>query len=394
MKAFILSTNAELVSLITRACERVQPPVVAMPGLPSMQAEAGLVAPATPDVVIFDSSSFPGESLVMLERIAQQFPKAVMMLLSSDRSPEALIAAMRAGVREVLPLPVLQSDIEVAIDRISQKLEASTADDGKILSFISCKGGSGATFIAANLSYALATLGRKRVLLIDLNQQFGDAALYVSDQKPVMTLADICAAGARLDINLLESGVLRVSPNFSLLAASDNPDPAEEIRPENFENVLQLARRHFDFVVIDMGRQVNTLSIRALDSSDLIFPVLQQSLPYLRNARRLLDIFSSLGYRREKIQLTLNRHENSAAVTLAELERVLDQRVAHRVPNNYEIANDSINQGVPVLQMARSSSISKSLAEWVNRLVDSNTPSTGSIIRRIFVRNSAGQETH
>ena len=108
----------------------------------------------------------------------------------------------------------------------------------------------------------------------------------------------------------------------------------------------------------------------------------------------LLDIFSSLGYRREKIQLTLNRHENSAAVTLAELERVLDQRVAHRVPNNYEIANDSINQGVPVLQMARSSSISKSLAEWVNRLVDSNTPSTGSIIRRIFVRNSAGQETH
>jgi pilus assembly protein CpaE len=146
-------------------------------------------------------------------------------------------------------------------------------------------------------------------------------------------------------------------------------------------------------VVIDMGRQVNTLSIRALDNSDLIFPVLQQSLPYLRNARRLLDIFSSLGYRREKIQLTLNRHENSAAVTLPELERVLDQRVAYRVPNNYEIANDSINQGVPVLQMARSSSISKSLAEWVNRLVESHTPSAGSIIRRIFVRNSAGQAT-
>ena len=200
MKAFILSTNAELVSLVTRACERLQPPVVAMPGLPSMQAESGLAAPAAPDIVIFDSSSFPGEGVAMLERIAQQFPKAVMMLLSSDRSPETLIAAMRAGVREVLPLPVLQSDIEVAIERISQKIEASTNEDGKILSFISCKGGSGATFIAANLSHALATLGRKRVLLVDLNQQCGDAALYVSDQKPAMTRADVCAAGDWISI--------------------------------------------------------------------------------------------------------------------------------------------------------------------------------------------------
>ena len=391
MKAFIISNNSDLTALIKRACERHHPPVTVMQGLPSMHAEGGFAAPATPDLVIFDASGYPGEGEGMLERLAQQFPKAVMMLLSSDRSPEILIAAMRAGVREVLPLPVMQSDIEVALDRITQKMGAAAQDDGKVLSFISCKGGSGATFVAANLAYALAMLGRKRVLLIDLNLQFGDAALYVSDQKPSMTLAEVCAAAARLDINLLESSTLKISPNFSILAASDNPDPAEDIRPEQFESVLQLARHHYDFTVIDMGRQVNAISIRALDNSDLIYPVLQQSLPYLRNARRLLDIFSSLGYRREKIQITLNRFENSGSVTVAELERVLDLKVMHRVPNNYEITNESINQGVPVLQLARSSSISKSMAEWVNRLVDISVPTAGSIIRRIFVRNSSVQ---
>ncbi len=394
MKAFILSTNTELVTLVTRACERLHPPVIALPGLPSMKADAGFAATTAPDLIIFDAASCPGEGVGMLERLALQFPKALMMMLSSDRSPETLIAAMRAGVREVLPLPVLQSDIQVAIERILQKIDTAAADEGKILSFVSCKGGSGATFIASNLSHALAMLGRKRVLLIDLNLQFGDAALYVSDQKPPMTLADVCAAGARLDVNLLESGTLHVSSGFSLLAASDNPNPDEEIRPDQFESVMQIARRHYDFVVIDMGRQVNAVSIRALDSSDLILPVMQQSLPYLRNGRRLMDIFSSLGYRRDKIQLTLNRFENSAAVTVAELERVLELRVGHRVPNNYEVANESINQGVPVLQLARSSSISKSLAEWVNRLVDGDTPSTGSIIRRIFVRSPSGQQAH
>lgn len=394
MKAFILSTDSELIALIQRACERHQPPITAMRGLPSMQAEGGFAAPVAPDIVIFDAASYHGEGVQMLEKLAQQFPRAVTMLLSSDRSPDTLIAAMRAGVREVLPLPVMQSDIEVALDRIAQQLGAAAQEDGKVLSFISCKGGSGATFIAANLAHALSMLGRKRVLLIDLNQQFGDAALYVSDQKPSMTLADVCAAGARLDINLLESSVLRMSQYFGILAASDSPDPAEDIRPEQFESVLQLARRHYDFTVIDMGRQVNPISIRALDNSDLIYPVLQQSLPYLRNGRRLLDIFSSLGYRRDKIELTLNRFESSASVTVAEMERVLDLRVMHRVPNNYDVAVDSINQGVPVLQLARSSSISKSLAEWVNRLVDINAPTAGSIIRRIFVRGASGQEAH
>jgi hypothetical protein len=78
MKAFILSTDSELISLVGRACERHHPPVMAMQGLPSMSAEGGFVAPGNPDVLVFDASSYPGEGVSMLERLAQQFPKAVM----------------------------------------------------------------------------------------------------------------------------------------------------------------------------------------------------------------------------------------------------------------------------------------------------------------------------
>lgn len=100
---------------------------------------------------------------------------------------------------------------------------------------------------------------------------------------------------------------------------------------------------------MDLGRQINPVNVRALDVSDFIYPIFQQSLPYLRNGRRLFEIFSALGYRQEKIQIVINRFESSASLDTDEYERVLGKRFTYRIPNNHEVVNESINQGLPVL---------------------------------------------
>ena len=392
MKAFILSSDKDIRALIQRTCEAHQPALEIIQSVPGMQSEGGWVALHAPDIVVVDANSYPGKAIEIITGLTQKYPKAVSMLLSSDRSPEILIEAMRVGVREVVSLPVGQADFEAALKRITEKCNSSDKNEGKLLSFISCKGGSGTTFIAANLSCALSALGRKRVLLIDLNQQFGDAALYVSDLKATVALSEVCNSIDRMDVNLLKTSVLEVTPNFNILAASDQIENSSEISAEQFSNLIQLVRQHYDFVIMDLGRQINHVTVQALDASDLIYPVLQQSLPYLRNGRRLFDIFSALGYRREKIHTVLNRYDSASPLDAAEFERVLGQRLSYRIPNSHEIVNESINQGLPVLQMARSSAISKSLVEWVNSLVNINAPTATSLIRRIFVRNSAATE--
>ena len=389
MKALILSNDKETKALIQRTCQVHQPALEIIQPLPGMQSDVGLITLNSPDVVVIDANGYGDKSLEIIASMTQKYPKAFFMLLSSDRSSEMLIEAMRLGVREVVALPIVLPDLQAALQRITEKISTTDKNEGKLLSFLSCKGGSGTTFIAANLAYALSALGRKRVLLIDLNQQFGDAALYVSDLKASLTLSDVCNSVDRMDLNLLESSVLHVTPNFNILASSDQVENSADIHVDQFSSLLQFVRQHYDFTIMDLGRQINPINVRALDVSDFIYPIFQQSLPFLRNGRRLFEIFSALGYRQEKIQIVINRFESSASLDAAEYERVLGQRVAHRIPNNHEIVNESINQGLPVLQMARSSPITKSLVEWVNSLVDISTPSTTSLIRRIFVRNSA-----
>ena len=388
MNAFILSNDSELRALVSRVCSNRAPAVTVLTALPSMQTDFSPTVAGQPDLVIIDASSFPDAASGMLGRMAEKYPQAAIMLLSSDRSPEYLINAMRAGVREVIPLPLASADLDAALDRLSHKLSSTQQFDGKVMTFVSAKGGVGTTFISANLAHALSVLGKKRVLLVDLNTAFGDATLYVSDVKPVRTLADVCRDIHRLDINLLESSVIRVSPTFSVLAAPAEPDPVEDLNPDHVETIMQLARRHYDFVLIDLGRQVSTTSVRVLDNTDTIVLLMQQTLPDLRGARHLLDIFGSLGYRREKTHLLLNRHESGAALTPTEIERILEQKIATRIPNHFEAANESINQGTPILQLARSNPVSKAFADWVNQLADTASPVKAGIIRRIFVRSS------
>lgn len=388
MKALILTTDRELNTKIAQICAALAQPITVINALPTMLPEIGIATAQPPDLVLLDAAMNESKLLDTLERLGKQYPQAALVLLTHHQAPEMLIAAMRAGVREVVAVPLQNQELEQALERLEKKLATTRQKDGKVLSFMSCKGGSGATFLASNLAVALANVANKKTLLIDLNLQFGDAALYLSDLKPVMTLADVCAQLNRLDADLLKSSLIRVSPNCGILAASNDLDPATEIRGEHIDVILQLARRHYDYIVFDIGRQFNCVSVRAFDSSDIIYPILQQSLPYLRDGRRLLDLFAGLGYRKEKIQLILNRHENNGGVSVADMERSLDQRIAHFVPNNFDVVNESINQGVPVLQLARSSTISKSLVDIVNELAHTSVPAHRGMIRRLFDRNN------
>jgi len=389
MRALLISRDSHLYAeLASQGAARV-PPLHLASTRASLREALDRPDSDTPQLVIVDASDADPSEAGLLERLGRQYPSSQLMLLTDQHQHELLITAMRAGVREVLQLPLVHRALHEAMDRIAAAAGITAMRDGKILAFIACKGGSGATFISTNFGYALATLAGKKVLLIDLHGQFGDAALYVSDQKPAMTLSDVCGQIARVDGPFLESCVVHVTPGFGVLAAADDPGQAREAKPEHIDTVLRVARQHYDYVLLDVGRQIDAVSLRALDVTDTIFPVLQLALPDIRDARRLLDIFRSLGYVLDNIRLIVNRYEKGGKLRLQDLHAALGCEVVHTFPNDYIAVTDSVNQGVPVLQLSRSSAAARSLAEMVAMVTARRVQESKGLLDRLFGRLDA-----
>ena len=211
---------------------------------------AGMADEQLPDVLIIDQPSVEDGDLVQVERLSGLHPAMAFIALSSESSSEFLLHAMRAGVREVLPVPVTSATLYPVLDRIAEKLGRRHHASGKVLAFISCKGGSGATFLATNLGYALAASGAKRVALIDMNLQFGDASLFVSDHKPLATLSDVASQIHRLDPSFLASSMLSILPNYGVLAAPSDPAHTSDVKPDHIDAIIKLARQQLSLIHI------------------------------------------------------------------------------------------------------------------------------------------------
>lgn len=323
---------------------------------------------AIPDLLIVDSGREGGGDLKYLEQLGRLHRNMAFIVLCDEPSPEFLIQAMRVGVREVLPSPVASDALQAAVERIRPQLGFNTESKGKILAFVSCKGGSGATFLASNLAYELASHGKK-VALLDCHLQFGDALLFLTEQKPATTLSEVARNIHRLDPAFLASSMVNVAPNLSVLAAPEDPAQGMEVTPEHIEAILKTARAEYDFVIADVSRTLDAQTIKVLDQADTIYGVLQLTLPYIRDGKRLLDIFQSLDYPKSKINLVVNRYQKGGDIGLDALEKSCGTKVARTIPNHYEAVAASVNQGVPIAKLARSSPVSKMLGEWADELV-------------------------
>jgi pilus assembly protein CpaE len=323
-----------------------------------------------PDLIIFESTGDPNSELEFIAKLNVRHPAIEVILLSSDVSSDALLNAMRAGVREVLPSPVSRIALQSSVTHIEENLarQGIQKQAGQVIAFIPCKGGSGSTFLATNLAYILAAEENKKVLLVDLNLHFGDAALFISDQTPTVNLAEVARQIQRMDAAFLSSSLIQVLPNFGLLAAPEDPVQAMEVKPEHVESLLNLARNEYDFVILDVGRALDPVSIKALDMADLNFLVMQLTLPFIRDAKRLLEVFRSLEYPPDKIKMLVNRYEKRSEIRLEDVERTLGIQVFRTLPNSFRAVAASVNQGVPIGKLAHGNPITKSLQELAHLL--------------------------
>ena len=338
------------------------------------------------DLLIVDDVGLEPQDMASIEEAVSHVPQLNCMLVTPAPSTALLMAAMRAGVRHVLPWPLDAQAFAAELSHVWGKKTAGARREGRVVALTSCKGGTGTSFIAMNLAHALATQRGKRVLLVDANQQFADASLLMSDQTPAATLADLCAQIDRLDNAFFDSCVMHVNDNLDVLAGAGDPIRAGELRPAQLERVLTLARSQYDAVIVDLGLGINPLAIHVLDQSDRICMLVRQSVLYLRTGRRMLDIFHELGYATGKVSVLVNQYDKHAPVNLQAFEQSFGMGVAHRFARDDKHAGAALDQGLPIMSIAKGSALAQDIVAFAHTLWPAPQKEKKSGLARLFAQ--------
>lgn len=361
MKVSIISGSAERLAFLSQLTKAQGYEVVQAQLRSGSQGLPQLLAVVVGTVLIVEcTQAQQKQDLAELETFILDRPQTVILMLSEKRDADTLVAAMQAGVREVLLIAFDEADFSAALKRASLRKNLPSFDtksQAKTVAFLSCKGGSGATFLATNFAYILAEEMGLNTVFLDLDLQCGDAAYYVSPGPGKSDIIEITRQIERLDAKLLASSVLHVAPNYDLLSAPEEPDAAYTMGAPALARLMDVVREQYDMVVMDVERVIDPLTTQALEMADVVYVVMENLLPFLRDAKRIVAKCRSLGYSDHKIRLIVNRYEKNGTIDVAQIEKAVGLKVSYTIRSSFQDVAKAINTGVPIIHVNGSNTI-------------------------------------
>jgi pilus assembly protein CpaE len=388
MSTFVIASSETLMNSLRSSVLQCALPlhsaVLRTPG----QALLPLLGAMDSGTLLLDSPpGHSGEDLTALEAWLHSRPRLNVLLLCEDHSKTLLQRAMRAGVREVLPLPPDPQDLAQSLGRWAINVGAAPANPalasslssaatgaapptGRLVAFMGCKGGNGTSFLAANMAHIIATEHQRSCAFVDLDLQCGDASFYLSSGAHQNTLSDLTRQIERLDQPLLASCLHAVTPHLNLLAAPHDMDSTMDITAADIDRVIQGVRRLHEQVVVDLPRNLNALSLKVLDQADRVYIVMQSTTPDVRDAQRLVNTLRALGVASDKLRLLVNRHANSGWVSLGDLESTLGMKVSQTLPDCPKWVGEAMHTGQALSQVNKRNGVMQALNEATSELLD------------------------
>lgn len=322
-----------------------------------------------------------------LEALAEQAPTARPPILVIGAQDDMLMLrkAMQVGARDCLGLPLSADELNTCLRQIAQEIGNKAVGQSCVTAVVNAKGGSGASFIAASLAHMLAAHWQYRTALIDLDLQFG--SLHLSfDMRPKSNLIEALNAVEKLDPVALEGFMTKHASGLRLLG----PAPEQlalpwELSSTRLANLLQVAAKGYDQLVVDLPRQIDPLTTTVLEQADRVYVVMQQSLIHIRDTKRLLDILrADLGVAPERLHVLLNRYEaRNATVSVKDIQESVNGVPITLIPNDYRRVSEVINLGVPLFEHAPNTPVAKALMEMLADLMGQAEKKPGRL-RSVF----------
>jgi pilus assembly protein CpaE len=285
------------------------------------------------DVALVDLDTNSNLALDLVETISVR-GLAIAMVYSEQVDPDLLLRSMRVGAREFLTLPFNPGAMAEALVRASALRSANRpakTTDGRLLVFLSAKGGSGVTTLACNYAVSLAQDSGQKTLLIDLNLPLGDAAINLGI-RPRYSIVNALQNSSRLDASFLSTMLTRHTSGLFVLAAPSELATAQ-FSDDAVDKLLRIARQEFDYVVVDAGSRLDLQHTHLFEESANIYMVTQIGIPELRNSNRLIARLAITGG--PKLSIVINRYDpRSLEIGDEHITKALTRPAEWKIPNN------------------------------------------------------------
>jgi pilus assembly protein CpaE len=352
------------------------------------------------DAVLVACGSSPAQALGFTEGVATEFPDRAVLLLYTG-SPNGLFRrALAAGAEDLVALPVADGEppspaerervssellaaLEKGVARRRRATEAPREAQGRMVVVVGPKGGAGKTLVSTNLAVALAEAG-ERVVLVDLDLQFGDAGL-VLGLAPTHTIYDLVTSGGSLDAEKVRDYLTVHESGARVLQAPARPDQAATVDSEFLRQLFAVIRGTEDWLVIDSSPGFTPEVIAAIDAATDICMVGTVDAAALKNTKLGLETLELMGVAPETVKLVLNRADSRVGITPNDVESVTGRDVDVLIPSHRDVAR-SANDGRPIVTTQSGGEPARALRSLAASYLGTHTQARGRSFKRMFGR--------
>ena len=247
-----------------------------------------------------------------------------VILITEDVSPAALHNLLREGGDEFVPYPLPENELANAIDRVltpaptmaaaelqgdAPRKKSGGGKNGVIMAVHGMSGGIGATTMAVNLAWELATLekvGSPKVCVLDFDFQFGTTSTYL-DLPRRETIVELLSDTESMDSESFMQAMSTYEDTLQVLTSPYDMIPLDLVGPEDIQRILDLAASHFDYVVVDMPSTMVEWSQTVLDAAHVYFGVIELDMRSAQNTLRMKRALQAEDLPFDKIRFVLNR---------------------------------------------------------------------------------------
>jgi pilus assembly protein CpaE len=310
------------------------------------------------DLVVADGLAVTGA--IGSIRSASTIPTPCLVVAPAG-DVEARIAFLEAGADAVVGGNWANRELEARNEALlirSGRVKPATdrASMGQIVTFFSPKGGVGTTTLAVNTALLLggdngaeSGVPGQRVLLVDLDLQFGQVATHLN-LSPRFDIAGLASDEPALtDPELAASYLTKHSSGVSVLAAPSIPDAEVRVGIEELERILGLLRPRFDQIVIDAGSRLDPRSLWILEQADIHVFVIFPEIAALRATSLMLAYLAETTTLRARTHFVVNHIFPKELLKSRDVENLLRARPAAEIPYTEVEMIRAVNEGVPLV---------------------------------------------